>query len=279
MTFSRIVFLIDIQNGFARQVLGPEQGGSLYVPGGEVVGQRAADLIRSSSNTVFVLSQDFHPAGHISFASSHQVEPFSSIRLGCNEQGIHSVDPDGLLVQTAWPDHCVQGTESAWFVDELMTELPAELCDAVTSDLTSEVLTGVGPRNNLFHVIRKGMRSDLDSYGIATENDQRSITAAPGAFVSIAEHLKLNGIRQVQIAIGGLASNYCVEFSHLDLYRYLIPELTLRAIAYQVLLLADLCAGIDISTPDGSWPDYAHALSRMAQHGSLEATTQDLSFH
>jgi nicotinamidase/pyrazinamidase len=276
MTSSLIVLLIDIQNGFARHDLSPQQGGSLYVPGGEHVGRRAAGLIHSCSDTIFVLSQDFHPAGHISFAATHGVAPFSDFRLRADPRGVYVADPQGALQQTAWPDHCVQGSESAWFVDEIMAALPPALCHALKTDLTSPLLTANGARNNRFYVIRKGMRHDLDSYGIATENDQIGTTAAPAVFASIAASLHEAGVSAARIALGGLATNFCVEFSHHDVYRYLLPELQRCQIDARVQLLTDLCAGIEVSTADGSWPDLAHAFSRMVSLGSAEATTADV---
>ena len=275
MPSSTIVFLIDIQNGFACEHLTPEQGGSLYVPGGERVGKPAADLIHAASNTVFVLSQDFHPDEHISFASNHQLAPFTNIKLRRNAQGIYVVDQNGTLEQTTWPDHCKQGSHSALLVDEVLMALPEPLRQMLLTDSHSEVLFAEDARNNRFYVIRKGMRPDLDSYGIATENDLLSTTSAPAVFQSIAEHCQQTGATEARVAIGGLASNFCVEFSHRDLYKFMLPALEACQIAAQVFFLSDISAGIAVSTPDGAWPDLASASSRMAQQGTQETTSVD----
>lgn len=276
MTSASIVVLVDIQNGFACEQLTPEQGGSLYVPGGEKVGRPAAALIRAASDTVFVLSQDFHPAAHISFASTHGVAPFSTLRLRRDQHGRQVVDSEGPLEQTAWLDHCRQGTPSALFVDDILQVLPPTLQTALQRDVDSAVLSAQDARNNVFYVIRKGMRRDLDSYGIATENDRQSTTRAPAVFEDIAAALQRRGVKNAVVAIGGLATNFCVEFSHQDLYTFLLPALAARRISAQVLLLTDISAGIDMQTPDGSWPDHATAGARMARMGTRACASADL---
>jgi nicotinamidase/pyrazinamidase len=277
MKRAAIVVLIDIQNGFARSDLTEAQGGSLYVPGGEAVGAAAAQLIARARDTVFVLSQDFHPAGHISFASTHGVTPFSLLRLRRDAQGRYQAGADGELEQTAWLDHCVQGTQSALFVDAIMAVLPPALADALRRHVLDPVLTASDERGNTFHVVRKGMRADLDSYGIATENDRASKTAAPGLFAEIAATLRQHGVSHASVAIGGLATNFCVEFSHGDLCDYLLPALRRETIEAEPLLLTDLCAGIDLATPDGTWPDLAAAVGRMTRLGTRAATVAELA--
>ncbi|MBV8647711.1 hypothetical protein [Paludibacterium sp.] len=275
MTTAAIVLLIDLQNGFAHDGLTAEQGGSLYVPGGEQVGRVAAGLVRDAHDTVFVLSQDFHPADHISFAANHGVEPFSTIKLSADAQGVYRVDVGGTLAQTAWPDHCKQGTESAQLVDELLAELPADLSANLAS--AEPVLFARDGRGNAFYVVRKGTRRDLDSYGIATENDGVSTTRAPAVFAAIAETWRQAGVTDARIAIGGLATNFCVEFSHDDIYRYLVPALQARGIGAQVFFLADISAGIAVSADDGAWPDLAAATDRMAQKGTRISRVADWS--
>jgi nicotinamidase/pyrazinamidase len=89
------------------------------------------------------VTQDWHPSGHSSFATSHPGSaPFETIGM-----------PYGR--QTLWPDHCVQGTTGAAFHPQLATER-AEL------------------------VIRKGFRAEIDSYSAFYENDQRTPTGLAG---------------------------------------------------------------------------------------------------
>jgi nicotinamidase/pyrazinamidase len=92
---NRALLLVDLQNDFCA-------GGALAVPEGDStidIANRLIDHCLARGETV-VASQDWHPANHGSFASQHQVEPYTQGQL------------DGL-VQTFWPDHCVQNGEGA----------------------------------------------------------------------------------------------------------------------------------------------------------------------
>jgi len=124
------LLLIDVQNDFC-----PD--GALSVPGGDAVLDpihRIAPLFQH-----VLLTQDWHPAGHTSFASSHPgKQPFDQIAM-----------PYGS--QTLWPDHCVQGSPGAEFHPAL--RLPqAEL------------------------ILRKGFRPQIDSYSAFFENDHTTPT-------------------------------------------------------------------------------------------------------
>lgn len=92
---ARALLLVDLQNDFCA-------GGALAVPQGDStieIANRLIDWCVLRGDTV-VASQDWHPANHGSFASQHQVAPYSQGQL------------DGLA-QTFWPDHCVQNSEGA----------------------------------------------------------------------------------------------------------------------------------------------------------------------
>ncbi|MCX7023962.1 MAG: bifunctional nicotinamidase/pyrazinamidase [Spirochaetes bacterium] len=125
---------VDIQNDFC-------PGGALAVSGGDLVVpvvNRVAGFFRSA-----VLTQDWHPRGHVSFASSHPgAEPYSHMDAG----GIG---------QTLWPDHCVAGTRGSDFHPGLDTA-PYRL------------------------VIRKGTAPGLDSYSAFFENDGSTVTGLDG---------------------------------------------------------------------------------------------------
>ncbi len=130
----KALIVIDMQNDFC-------PGGALAVPGGDEIVPEVNHLIASYQHVV--LTQDWHPAGHTSFASSHKgMEPFSTIDL-----------PYGS--QTLWPDHCVQGTSGAAFHPDL--------------DWTKAEL-----------VIRKGFHKEIDSYSAFFENDRRTPTGLAG---------------------------------------------------------------------------------------------------
>ena len=129
-----ILIVIDVLNDFC-------PGGRLAVPGGDEVVHLINRLAHGFSHVV--LTQDWHPAGHSSFASSHQGKAhFETIAM-----------PYGS--QTLWPDHCVQASEGASFHKGL--DIPhAEL------------------------VIRKGFRKAIDSYSAFFENDHRTPTGLAG---------------------------------------------------------------------------------------------------
>lgn len=128
------LIVVDVQNDFCT-------GGALAVPGGEEVVSPINKLISGHEN--IVLTQDWHPADHSSFASQHTGRnPFETIDFPYGEQ-------------TLWPDHCVQGSKGAEFHSDL--------------DWTKAQM-----------VIRKGFRRDIDSYSAFFENDQRTPTGLAG---------------------------------------------------------------------------------------------------
>ncbi|WP_083097116.1 bifunctional nicotinamidase/pyrazinamidase [Pseudophaeobacter leonis] len=130
---SQALIVIDVQNDFC-------PGGSLAVPGGDEVVAPINALMRQFETVI--LTQDWHPAGHSSFATSHrQKAPFEMIEM-----------PYGP--QVLWPDHCVQGTEGAQFHPDLNTQ----------GDL----------------ILRKGFRPMIDSYSGFFENDQTTPTGLEG---------------------------------------------------------------------------------------------------
>jgi nicotinamidase/pyrazinamidase len=131
MTHALIV--IDVQNDFC-------PGGALAVPEGDVI-VPAINAMMDRFDAV-ILTQDWHPTGHSSFASSHDGKaPFETVQM-----------PYG--VQVLWPDHCVQGSTGAAFHSDLRTD----------ADL----------------IIRKGFRSAVDSYSAFFENDQTTPTGLEG---------------------------------------------------------------------------------------------------
>ncbi|PVB60138.1 bifunctional nicotinamidase/pyrazinamidase [Labrenzia sp. 011] len=129
-----VLVAIDVQNDFC-------PGGALAVTDGDAVIAPINALGEKFSH--LVVTQDWHPAGHLSFASSHPgKEPFSQTELAYG-------------AQTLWPDHCVRGTDGAAFHKDL-------------------VLDGVEL------VIRKGFRGEIDSYSAFFENDRKTPTGLAG---------------------------------------------------------------------------------------------------
>jgi nicotinamidase/pyrazinamidase len=130
----KALIVIDMQYDFC-------PGGALAVAGGDEIIPEINRLIASHDNVV--LTQDWHPIGHSSFASSHAGKAaFEMIEM-----------PYGP--QTLWPDHCIQGTRGADFHDALEWT-KAEL------------------------VIRKGFRKGIDSYSAFFENDHKTPTGLGG---------------------------------------------------------------------------------------------------
>ena len=128
--------LIDVQKTFM-------PGGELPVPDGDAVVPAINRLLSGPFARGFA-TQDWHPAGHISFASRHEGhEPFDEIEL-----------PYGR--QTLWPDHAIQGSPNASLHPDLDTDC-VEL------------------------IVRKGTRREIDSYSAFLENDRRTPTGLAGA--------------------------------------------------------------------------------------------------
>ena len=128
------LIVVDVQNDFC-------PGGRLAVQKGDEVVPVINALAQRFENVV--LTQDWHPAGHRSFATSHPgKKPFDSIELAYGEQIL-------------WPDHCVQGGDGA----------------ALHKDLSV-------PHAQL--VVRKGFRMEVDSYSAFLEADRKSRTGLEG---------------------------------------------------------------------------------------------------
>lgn len=128
------LIVIDMQNDFC-------PGGALAVEGGDEIVPAVNRLIDQARHVI--LTQDWHPAGHSSFASSHPgMAPFETITM-----------PYGK--QTLWPDHCVQGSKGADFHPGLRW---------TTTEL----------------VVRKGFRAEIDSYSAFFENDHKTPTGLAG---------------------------------------------------------------------------------------------------
>ena len=127
------LLVVDVQNDFC-------PGGALAVPGGDEVIPEINRMMADYETVI--LTQDWHPLGHSSFASSHADKaPFDTTTM-----------PYGA--QVLWPDHCVQGSDGAAFHPALRTD----------ADL----------------IIRKGFRPQIDSYSAFFENDQSTPTGLYG---------------------------------------------------------------------------------------------------
>lgn len=150
-----------------------------------------------------------------------------------------------LSTQTLWTKHCVQGTDSALYPSDM--KLPVGLQDKLNGDLMSPTVYHKDEASgNEFYVIRKGADSEVDSYGIGVENDGDSMTAAWDVFKQIARGLKKQGCEDVQINIGGLATNFCVEFSANNVVDFLAGHFKMRGMNVETNLVPEICRGIPI---------------------------------
>ena len=127
------LLVIDVQNDFC-------PNGALAVTGGDtIVNGINAEMDRFDA---VILTQDWHPQGHSSFATSHQAKPMTVIEM-----------PYGP--QVLWPDHCIQGSTGASFHPELNSD-------------------------NADVIVRKGYNPAIDSYSAFFENDHKTPTGLDG---------------------------------------------------------------------------------------------------
>ena len=134
LTSTDILLVVDVQNDFC-------DGGALAVPNADQVIPIINGLIDSFLHSI--ATQDWHPADHQSFASSHKdQEPFTMMKL--------SYGP-----QILWPDHCIQGETGSAFHKDL-------------------------DQDSLELIIRKGFRKEIDSYSAFFENDKSTTTGLTG---------------------------------------------------------------------------------------------------
>ncbi len=130
----KALLVVDIQNDFC-------PGGALAVPGGDEIVPIVNRLIDTFDSVI--QTQDWHPAGHSSFASAHDGKnPYDLVKMDYGDQVL-------------WPDHCVQGSKGADFHPDLITD---------KTDV----------------IIRKGFRKTIDSYSTFFENDQTTPTGLSG---------------------------------------------------------------------------------------------------
>ncbi len=154
------LIIVDLQNDFC-------PGGALAVKDGDKI-IALINALQKQFNLVLA-TQDWHPNDHGSFASNHNKKPGERIILNG-------------LDQILWPDHCVQGTKGAEFVDGL----------------------DIG---NIDKIFQKGTDRSVDSYSGFFDNGHKKSTG-------LGDYLKKKGVDDVYVA--GLATDYCVKYTALD---------------------------------------------------------------
>lgn len=175
------LLIIDVQNDFC-------PGGSLAVDDGDQIVSGINEIMTDFDYVI--LTQDWHPANHSSFASNQNADPFSIKNM-----------PYGP--QVLWPDHCIKGTIGSAFHKNLNT---------THADL----------------IIRKGQDPFVDSYSAFFENDHTTATGLHG-------YLTEKSVSKV--ALAGLATDYCVNFSAQDAVK----------LGYETDVRIDLCRAIDLN--------------------------------
>lgn len=175
------VLIIDVQDDFTeanpyKHGSRINTNGSLMVPnsGEEYVDQVVATTrsMKNNDYKIFV-SQDFHPANHMSFASNHEGKsPFQTMPVTIPLADGSTKE----IVQMLWPDHCIQGSKGA---DNLV------------------------PRNLISKIVQKGKNPDVDSYSAFADDG--------GQDTGLNKMLNDNGIKT--LIMYGIATDYCVKFS------------------------------------------------------------------
>ena len=187
-------------------------GGALEVGEGNEIVEIANKL--QEKFRVKIATQDWHPPNHTSFASNHLDKlPFSTTEMFYG-------------TQVLWPDHCIQGKKGAEFHPKLITN---------STDL----------------IIRKGFRTEIDSYSAFFDNDHKTPTGLGG-------YLKARGINSIYLC--GLALDFCVYFSAIDGVN----------LDLEVNVIKDACRAIDL---DGS---LEMAINDMKNKGVNLITSNDL---
>ena len=169
-----------------------------FCPGGALEVEEGNEIVEVANKLqekfrVKIATQDWHPPNHTSFASNHLDKlPFSTTEMFYG-------------TQVLWPDHCIQGKKGAEFHPKLMIK---------STDL----------------IIRKGFRTEIDSYSAFFDNDHKTPTGLGG-------YLKARGINSIYLC--GLALDFCVYFSAIDGVN----------LDFKVNVIKDACRAIDL---DGS---------------------------
>ncbi len=163
------LLIIDVQNDFCKN-------GSLEVPDANSIIPLINKIRTHVPFYCIILSQDWHPLQHASFASNHpNASPFQTMELkGLNNE---------IYSQVAWPNHCVQDTTGAEFHRDLLWDSKSDL------------------------VVKKGTNVNIDSYSAFFDNRRENKTI-------LDDLLKERNIKSVFVC--GLALDYCVAYTALD---------------------------------------------------------------
>lgn len=192
----RALVVVDVQKDFMPDGALPAQNGY------EVV-EPINDLMDSfrKEGDIVVATQDWHPINHGSFASNNPgKEPFEMGELNGMDQ-------------VMWPDHCVQGSEGAEFVDDLNTE-------------------------DFQVIFRKGRNPEMDSYSGFMDNGEEVDSDEAGEHYFRRQtglHQYLSGLEVEDVCVVGVATDYCVKWTAMDGVD----------LGYEVTVFKDCCRGVE----------------------------------
>ncbi|KAI5118275.1 hypothetical protein M0805_006017 [Coniferiporia weirii] len=176
------LLIVDVQYDFL-------PGGLLAVKDGDKVLPIVQNMLKGKWSFV-VASQDYHPAGHVSFASTHSKEAFTQIDV---PYPYGKDDGPATISQMLWPDHCVQGTRG--------TEIEETVLEALQPWLASD--KGL--------IIQKGTDRAVDAYSAFASTPGPGV---PAGSTRLAAALRAHGVATIFVV--GLATDYCVRASALD---------------------------------------------------------------
>ncbi|KAJ5130375.1 uncharacterized protein N7515_006414 [Penicillium bovifimosum] len=186
--FKSALIVVDMQEDFC------PPNGSLAVPEGRTIAPIINTLLSKPGFTMRILTKDYHPKDHISFASNHpgpENQPFSSyVTMNNPAPGKESESK----LQQLWPVHCVADTAGAEIIPEI---------DSSNVDL----------------VVRKGMRPEVEMYSVFADAFGNCDPGAHTHSVSldVAAALRAQGVTDVVVV--GLAGDYCVKATAIDAAR------------------------------------------------------------
>ncbi|KAG8825325.1 NAD(+) salvage pathway protein [Serendipita sp. 401] len=174
------LILVDIQHDF----LPPD--GSLAVTDGDQILPPVYRLIENAEKyfDLVVASLDYHPVSHISFASTHGKEPFTTLE-------VPKLNSNETITQMLWPDHCVQGTKGC--------------------ELEPGIMKRLERISHMVEYIQKGDNVAVDAYSAFADNQYTF-------FTPLARILHAAGVTKVVVC--GLATDYCVRATAIDARKF-----------------------------------------------------------
>ncbi|CAD6888927.1 unnamed protein product [Tilletia controversa] len=241
------LLLIDIQNDFI--------DGSLAVNDAQAILPTVYKLVDDYPLDLIVVSQDWHPPTHISFASSHKDETrktFTTFDL------VHPLQPAQPIKQELWPVHCVQGTRGADIEAGLAQRLeavsPGCLKGASSSEFNGDdEPEGSGQKQVV--LIQKGTEANADGYSAFSLNGYLGFTSLPRTLFSwtaakpLSSSSRSSSTQQTDkidtLILCGLATDYCCLRTAIDA----------RKFGFRTIVVEDGVRGVGNDTVNAAWEE------------------------